>query len=176
MRWAMIDIETLSVEVNAVILQIAAVTSDGDTLSYNLSTESQRARGMDADTFHWWMQRVAADPELAEGLAQEPRIPLRQGLLNLSTWWERHRVQCLWAHAQFDPRILDHAYRSYGFRPPWGARGVLDLRTLLRLSPETEDLDATRSGHHHALQDALHQADQVHRHLGALKAAGVAVR
>jgi hypothetical protein len=145
-----IDIETLSLRPNAVILSVGAVADSGETFYTELNWGAQSdTRHVDARTAIWWGKQTEQAPLLGE-------VFLWDCLEDLNYWladYDKDKLY-IWARGpQFDIVILEDAYRECGIVIPWKYKNVRDVRTALALSTVTDLFDPTRK--HHALDDAI---------------------
>lgn len=168
----MIDTETLGTRPGAAILSIGAVMFDPDGLGetfyapIDLSSCAAAGLAIDSATVLWWMQqsdeaRAAAFPADA--------APLQQVLLAFQAWFVAQGARYPWCHgATFDVPLLDAAFKACGLTTPWEFWNVRDTRTLYDVAGVKVD---RKSGtHHHALDDAINQADAAARALRILGA------
>lgn len=163
----MIDLETMGKGRRAAIVAIGAVAFETGTVMVSstfykrVSLEDCVRLGleMDASTVMWWMQQP--DAARAE-LADRRTTKLGQALLNFRAWATSvtPNLQDLqvWGNgATFDNVILRSAFHAAGincFWPYWGDRCY---RTLAALHPDIPKPEPEIP--HHALYDALAQAD-----------------
>lgn len=163
----MIDTETLGTTPGSAILSIGAVMFGmdglGETFYAPISLGSCAAVGLSIDpaTVQWWMEqsdqaRAAAFPTDA--------APLQQVLLAFQAWYIAQEARYPWCHgATFDVPLLDAAFKACGLTPPWEFWSVRDTRTLYDVAGVKVD---RKSGtHHHALDDAINQAEAAARAL-----------
>ena len=146
-----IDIETLSLQPNAIILSIGAVADSGETFYTELDWEAQlmAARHVDARTAIWWGKQTEQVPLLGEVLLEDCLLDLNQWLAD----YDKDKLY-IWARGpQFDIVILENAYREFCVEIPWKYKNVRDVRTALHLSTVTDLFKPTRK--HHALDDAI---------------------
>ncbi|WP_314439454.1 3'-5' exonuclease [Massilia timonae] len=168
----MIDTETLGTRPGAAILSIGAVMFAPDGLGesfyapIDLSSCAAAGLAIDPATVLWWMQqsdeaRAAAFPADA--------APLQQVLLAFQAWFVAQEARYPWCHgATFDVPLLDAAFKACGLTAPWEFWNVRDTRTLYDVAGVKVD---RKSGtHHHALDDAINQADAAARALRILGA------
>lgn len=176
---AMIDLETMSSNMDAAIASIGAVVFDPSgplldiknldeqwpnalepTYFYvNVDLKSCLAVGLkaDADTIYWWLSQ---SDEARKALKDPPPIKLSVALGQLKQWLSVYKVQHIWAHANFDLSILHTAYIKIGeHRVPWSYFNARDVRTIYALAfgPDTVP-GVPISGKHNALYDAVRQA------------------
>lgn len=144
---AMIDIETLGLSNNSVIMQIGAVRSDRPNKFFvDIDIATQPERVIEASTLKWWKGQRNFH---LTGLAS-----LSYALENLHIYLQG--VEYFWCKGiDFDFKILEHAYKSFSMLPPWKYNQCYDYRTLLKVAgpidlPKNDDL-------HNALSDAEHQ-------------------
>jgi len=125
----MIDLETLSTEQNAIILNIGAIGFD--PFSSNVYTqhsfyaridlESQPTRHESEQTLKWWMKQHKDSQE--EAFGEDNRIPLNIALGEVSKLVRKSSK--VWSQGVgFDIPILENAYKENQVR--YGHR-VLDL-------------------------------------------------
>jgi len=163
----MIDIETLGTKPGAAILSIGAVMFGmdglGETFYAPIDLESCAAAGLTINpaTVRWWMQQ--SDEARAAAIPPDA-APLRQVLMAFQAWFVSQGAKYPWCHgATFDVPILDAAYHSCCLASPWKFSAVRDTRTLYDLAGIKVD---RRTGvHHHALDDAIAQAQAAARAL-----------
>lgn len=167
----MIDIETLSLDTDAVILSIGAVAFDrniiGDTFerSINISSNLDHDRSIEGDTLEWWLQQdTEATDVLVGGKDLEP------ALVEFVTWYDEIGFDEVWANSpSFDCTKLEHAFDSLGLETPWTYDEKRDYRTLRNLPLDVDpdvDFDGTE---HNALDDALYQATIAGRALNKIQ-------
>jgi exodeoxyribonuclease VIII len=171
----MIDLETLSTENNAVILQFAAVAFDpmalakgeqpGVVATFDMfpTLRSQLSRRVD-ETFLWWMKQAPAAQRIQ---ADAQREDLRLVLSAFSQWYNKVDGKEVWAHgATFDISIVKDAYATVNLPAPWGYRDHRDTRTLFDDAAlvrqangrEKTAIPAFTGVEHDALADAIFQA------------------
>lgn len=175
MKDIMIDLETLGLTTNSVILSIGAVLFDitdipsGEDLTpfyRNITKQSCLDVGMEISkaTEDWWRDQST---EAQQALLSD-QIPLRQALIELFDFVRMidatHRIR-VWSNgAAFDIALLNNAYRRFDLTPPWSYRGERDCRTIFWLAqrkykPEIDEFYMTLRGtKHNALDDAQMQA------------------
>lgn len=160
----MIDLETLSTRVDAVILSIGAVKFDEnkiiDDFYAPVQKGSQPGRRIDQSTLDWWKEQ---SPEAFNAAFFDPNaMPLRNALAFLANWVDPDAK--IWANSpDFDCSILAHAYGDQGV--PWKFYNTRCLRTMRELAPQVDK--PTNTCVHDALADATAQA----KHLQAIWAA-----
>jgi len=163
----MIDIESLGVGEDAVILSIGGVAFDpkagvvdkSDSFYTKISWDgaSQPDRKIDPSTLAWWLtQDMALFGDTIAGTTS-----LIKALHGLSLWLPKNQkdIGGVWANgASFDLGILKHAYKQFGLTVPWGFRHEMCMRSVRRLA----NLEKPRMGvYHNALDDAIWQAEYV---------------
>lgn len=170
----MLDLETLSVFPNSVILSLGAVKFDPhrlvnpvDFLELQFDADQQIANGrhVDPGTLQWWGQQK---PQVIEA-AMNPigRLSVESALTSL-TKFVFHADEIWCQGPVFDIVILENIYQQYGMSVPWQYWKIRDSRTLfssLNYDPRRE-LRLSGADHHNALDDAIIQAvavQQVYR-------------
>tara|TARA_E500000318_G_scaffold43058_1_gene41045 strand:+ start:133 stop:660 length:528 start_codon:yes stop_codon:yes gene_type:complete len=169
---AMIDLETLSTNPNAVVLTVGAVKFDPhtqmklyDEMYFRVDVDSQTALGRHVmqETLDWWGQQPN---EVAnEALSDSNRIQLQDVLKNINKF--SVGVDVFWCQGPlFDYAILQNLYTQMEQPVPWQYWQIRDSRTLFNLVPRESE---KRIGLHNALEDCKFQArkvQKVYRQLG----------
>lgn len=180
MKHVMIDIETMAVGVDAAVISIGLAEFDPSTNSILEKIElrntfgAQRGCGrkFDPETVEWWMQQEKAaqetlfvEPRFEEG--HEMAQAMQDWLLALTpNGWAGQDKVALWAKPpSFDIGILRDYFSSVSVQW-WGRRrNEFCVRTTLMTAKAngwTDILKMERAGvKHGALNDAIHQANQV---------------
>lgn len=177
-----VDIETMSLASNAAILSIGAVLvgapgiesrprtfyTDVDPAWYE-RTPLGRTFDVSLDTALWWMrQSDAARSALTDlygtaGVAPELPVVLDafREYLDACSGGDLSSV-VLWGNgAAFDNVIIANAYKTCGVPAPWNFRNDACYRTFKRMHRDVP-LDPMGEGEkHHALRDAVHQANHM---------------
>ena len=177
MQHVMLDLETMSVMSNAAIVAIGAVAFDPDvgelgrTFYCNVDLDSSAGYGLHihGETVMWWLERS----EEARAALLDNRLPLDEALQKFSSYLHSLGEVCMWGNgATFDNVILSNAYRAVGLARPWSYKNDRDVRTIEELGQgicnAAEEMERT-GPHHHALDDAIHQAKYVSQIWQALR-------
>lgn len=156
----MVDLETLGLTPDSVILSIGAVVFDETTIHSKhhwVLDLDQPGRRTDTKTVAWWMGQSDA---------------ARNAIFNTDETWTLWRAleefgksfsadTRVWANgANFDIPILEHVYtHSFGPEtPPWKYKNTRCYRTVRAMFPGIDDAVTHLAGvEHNALDDALHQ-------------------
>lgn len=156
----MIDLETMAVSPNAVILTLGAVhfnpygSGYGDKLYFRLSIDDQDSLGREIDdnTLAWWSKQDPAIME--EAFSPDDRIPLAEAVDKFHKFaWN---CDAFWSHgATFDLTMIENLYRQLNKPLPWNYWQLRDTRTIFDLG---FDPDMPKGGLHNALEDAIRQA------------------
>lgn len=164
----MVDLETLSTRSDASIISIGAVMFHPDQLelgksfyaSVSVGSNLERGRHIEESTLVWWTQQAKE----AQKVFFEPKVTLVSALEAFSEF-VGDTDPFIWGNgANFDPPILDHAFRSNGMDIPWKYWKVRCCRTYrdtcnsifkaLPMLPKS-------STPHNALEDAVAQAKNI---------------
>ena len=156
----MLDMETLAVSPNAVVLSLGAVHFDpygnliNDELYFKIDLDDQDklAREIDPNTLDWWAKQ---DPNIMEeAFSPNDRIPLLEAMERFHKFaWG---CEAFWSHgATFDLVIIENIYRQLNKPLPWNYWQLRDTRTLFDLG---WDPQMPKNKKHDALQDAIRQA------------------
>jgi len=174
-----IDIESLSLEPNALVLSIGAVLFDSQTGKLGaeyyaaldgFDQQDAYGRHISFGTSTWWMQQAATDPATAD--AFEQRVAVKPALEGLNDFVQAQLtdpaepVEFWFQGPQFDAVALGSLCKAAGVVVPWRYNQVRDLRTLIALGRThgvTEEvisagIDPHAYHPHHALDDAKMQA------------------
>ena len=164
---AMIDLETLSTNPDAVILTVGGVKFDPCThaepsqgMYFRVDVDSQTAMGREVMqlTLDWWAEQPKEISE--EALGDKDRISLAKMLKTINKW--SVGVDVFWCQGPlFDYAILGNIYKQLGNPVPWQYWQIRDSRTLFSLVPR--DLNEKRTGQHNALEDCYFQAKKVQK-------------
>ena len=156
----MVDMETMAVTPNAVVLSLGAVhfnpygSGYSDKIYFRVSIDDQDALGREVDpaTIEWWGRQDPAIME--EAFSPDNRIPLVDAMDQFHKFaWGCDRF---WSHgATFDLVMLENIYRQLNKPLPWNYWQLRDTRTLFDLG---FDPDMPTGSKHDALQDAIRQA------------------
>lgn len=169
----MMDLETLSVRPNAVILVIGAIKFNrGETWNENLKkndikkTDSfyrlieidsciKEGMHVDPDTEKWWHAQHTSVKY--DALINTDRIPLRQALEEFCKWFGSNQRTKIWGNgSSFDCTILGEAYKICKMIPPWKFWLERDLRTITDLGC-VRMCDLPQYQKHNALYDCYRQ-------------------
>ena len=133
---AMIDLETLSTNPDAVILTVGGVKFDPDTtmqpfddLYFRVDVDSQTSMGRHVmqDTLDWWSKQPKEISE--EALSDKDRIGLDDMVRTINKWCVG--VDVFWCQGPlFDYAILQDIYSQLGHPQPWQYWQIRDSRTL----------------------------------------------
>lgn len=160
MKHLMVDLETLAVTPEAVILSLGACHFDpmgngvNDTLYFRINFEQQETlkREVDPNTVEWWQKQ---DPEIIEeAFNPENRIDIHDAVNQFHKFaWG---CDAFWSHgAPFDLVIIENLYRQLNKPLPWNFWQLRDTRTIFDLGLDPE---MPKDNKHNALQDAIRQA------------------
>lgn len=170
MNHVMIDIETLAVSTDAVILSIGAVlfnltepVNPGKTFYAVLDQQSQLKynRNIDPITVEWWsFQDAAVRTELFH-----PTNPVGfvSALIDLDEFLDMPNLHVWTQGPHFDIAILQHAYESIDLVTPWHFSKVRDCRTITSLFPSSFFDSIPRPMAHNALADCHYQINKIQK-------------
>ena len=158
----MVDIETLSSRLDAVVLSIGACEFDPESgvvglTFYGAANPNQSGRHISGDTVLWWLLQ---DDAARKAITGRKRVTLEKLLEQFSGWFPGGEK--IWSHATFDIPVLTSAYESVGKKPPWIFSNCRDIRTILDHGGMSRDeyvrLKESGGTLHDALSDAIGQA------------------
>lgn len=156
----MVDMETMAVSPNAVVLSLGAVHFDPKDQGYtdsiyfriDLDDQDKLGREIDPNTIDWWAKQ---DPKIMEeAFSPDNRISLVEAMDRFHKFaWG---CTAFWSHgATFDLVILENIYRQLNKPLPWNYWQLRDTRTLFDLGWDPE---MPKGNKHDALQDAIRQS------------------
>jgi len=167
----MVDLETMAVSPNAVILTLGAVHFNpygngvGEKIYFriNIDDQDKLGRHVEEDTLDWWAKQDPAIME--EAFSPDDRLPLIDAVEKFHKFaWG---CDCFWSHGSiFDLAMIENLYRQLGKPVPWQYWQIRDTRTLFDLG---FDPDMPKNSKHDALQDAIRQAIGVQNMYAKLK-------
>jgi len=167
----MVDMETMAVSPNAVILTLGAVHFNpygngyGDKLyiRFDLDDQDKLGREIDPNTLDWWSKQDPAIME--EAFSPENRTPVEDAIDQFHKFaWG---CGAFWSHgATFDLVIIENIYKQLNKTLPWQYWQLRDTRTLFDLGYNP---DMPQGSKHDALQDAIRQSVGVQNIYSKLK-------
>lgn len=155
MNHMMIDIETLGVSRDSVILSAGLVVFNKDMIGYDshlfldVREQLQLGRTIDASTVKWWL---LTDREAFSSLCMKGTLTLNDLKKELHFFYKTYDIKRVWSRGSMDLEILKGC-----FEVPWEFWQERDVRTL----DEFGSMEA--SNRHDALGDCLNQIDFVQR-------------
>jgi len=159
----MIDLETLGVQTNAVVLSIGAVCfniTDG-TLGKEFEIypiiETQTNRNIEWGSIKFWFNQ----PENVRKEQSEAyrNISLLECLNLLNDFCSNNLVENfkVWGNG-FDIPLLNQAYNEYNLITPWSYKHIFDCRTITWLSKiSTSKYSDDKDQKHNAISDCKYQ-------------------
>jgi len=163
---AMIDLETLSTNPDAVILTVGGVKFNpynqeepAQPMYFRVDVDSQTAMGRNVQpgTLDWWASQPKEIAE--EALGEDNRLSLEDTCKTINKF--SAGVDVFWCQGPlFDYAILQNFYTQLGKPVPWDYWQIRDSRTLFSLVPKQTE---NRTGLHNALEDCYFQAKKVQR-------------
>lgn len=174
----MIDLETLGVSPDSVIMTLGAIKFNPwgtehdlhDPLYLRGDIEEQTTvynRTIDDNTIAWWQKQDQS--VIDEAFGDHDRVDLDSLTTQLNKWCVG--LDVVWAQGpSFDIVMLENLYKNVGKPVPWNFWQIRDSRTLFSLMPKDPRKDFTFEAHN-ALEDCKIQAkcvQQSFRHLKVL--------
>ncbi len=164
---AMIDIETLSTNSNAIILTIASIKfnikekipklrkiSEENKFYCRVKIDSCEKLGMcqDKNTLEWWKNQSKEAQN--EALYHSDRLDIDAALGKLSIFLRG--CENIWANSpNFDCVILENAYKLCNMCVPWKYWNLRDCRTVYKIAEVSlKDIGETS---HNSLEDCYNQ-------------------
>lgn len=172
----MLDIETLGIKPDSVILTLGAVKfdpyvpdkiSDGLYLRVDVDEQITQGRDVDDETVEWWGKQ--SDHIREEALGDDNRVSVTELIRQLNKFLVA--VDEIWCQGpSFDIVILENLYRQYQTPHNWKYFQIRDSRTLFQVHGDPRDRNA--AGLHNALEDCISQArgvQKIYKDLGIQK-------
>lgn len=150
----MLDIETLSTSVDALVLSIGAkgfsceadglpISDTGILVVPSFFEQVLQGRRIDRDTQLWWGAKERAEAT-KHWIEPEKVLTVRAALVELGDYMrDADRVWCRGTH--FDVAILDSLSQAFGLKSPWrynaprDVRSFTEQREIVRSRPATAD-------------------------------------
>lgn len=169
----MVDLETMSSDMDAAIVAIGAVLFDTDgpelvaeeidagalnCFYANVDLASSMRVGLkpSASTIMWWLKQAQG---ARDALVVPQPIDITIALAALAGFIKAHDIKYVWAHANFDLSILATAYNLCGIKLPWKYYDARDVRTIYATAFNNEKVPGVPTElKHNALWDAYRQA------------------
>lgn len=175
----MLDLETLSLRPNALILTIGAVKFNRnakvkpihelDTFYRRISIDSCKELNMhiSEETINWWNSQ--SPDAFYEAIKNPDRVHIKSALKDFAAWFGDSKF--IWANGDdFDCVVLTEAYRACSMIEPWKYWGTRDVRTILCVAGITlNDVIIEGGIRHHALYDAYKQVIAVQKAIKKLQ-------
>lgn len=161
---AMVDLETLSTDDDAIIASIGIVKMDMQELRvlysetiyavFNWNDQFNHGRKCHPSTVRWWL---AQSQEARDAILDGPPDQNNLALLNETLRTYMEGVDGVWGNgSDFDCKLMQSLYRTYDIPCPWKYSQHRCFRTMKNLYIAQEP---NRAGtHHNALDDAVFQA------------------
>jgi hypothetical protein len=170
----MIDLETLGVEPDCVVMTIGAIKFDPFTdaephsglyLRCDVDEQTAIGRTIDDNTLAWWAKQDEAIKE--EAFGEHERASMDQVTKAINKFCVG--LDVLWCQGPlFDYAILQNLYKQVGKPCPWHYWQIRDSRTLFSMMPQ-DPRKAIQESLHNALADCYYQAkcvQQSYKHFG----------
>ena len=160
----MIDLETLGVEPDSVIITLGAIKFDPYTdedphsglyLRCDIEEQSEKYhRTIDENTLEWWGKQKPEIRDEAFG-EHEDRVNMEQLTKAINKFCVG--VDQLWCQGPlFDYAILQNLYKGVGKPCPWNFWQIRDSRTLFAMMP-SDPRKAIQEELHNALADCYYK-------------------
>lgn len=160
MKHLMVDLETLAVSPQSVILTLGAVHfnpyesgyTDSIYFRLNLDDQDNLGREIDPNTLDWWAKQD--NKIMEEAFSSDNRISVAEAIDKFHKFaWG---CSAFWSHGSaFDLVILEDLYKQLGKSTPWNFWQLRDTRTIFDLGVDPE---MPKNSKHNALQDAIRQS------------------
>ena len=183
----MVDIETLSTAVNAVVLSVGAVEFDPITgeikrkFYYELDLSEQKQRHISTSTVQWWFKQCVENPKNVDLILKENKwkngvefVLIKLGaFISGEEQEEEYEKIAVWAcDPDFDLAILSNLYEEHNLPVPWKYSEPKSVRTVRTLTQVAGIKITTEEANHNALDDCIRQAKEVTALLSTLHRLG----
>lgn len=159
----MLDLETWGTTPGSAIRSIGAIAFELDggaihktTFYNNIEDASCEAAGLTQDplTVAWWARQNTD----AQQLLAQNQIPIAEALSKFFEWFQFVDGKQVWAQgANFDPVLMEAAFRATSVTCPWMFWNMRDTRTVYDIA-DFKYHEVKREGvEHYALDDCRHQ-------------------
>lgn len=175
----MVDIETLSTAVNAVVLSVGAAEFDPYTgkiereFYRELRLDMQRGRHISGDTVQWWAKQITENN--ADNILTNPnskKLDPHNTVFSLAEFFksriygvtspEEYDDIIVWAcDPDFDLAILSNLYGELNLPVPWKFWNTRSVRTVRMLNKIAGIEVPVQPVTHNALEDCIRQAKEV---------------
>ncbi len=167
MKSTMIDIETLDIGLNAVVLSVGLCKFDSkdysvepyDLLYMRLDIAEQQTLGrtISDDTLEWWSKQP--DKIKNDAFSEDNRESIDSFLVKLYKYCKGSKLT--WANSPaFDLTILESLYKQKGKKEPWNYWDCRDVRTIKDFF-DYDEKKLFSKNNHNALDDAVNQANLI---------------
>lgn len=184
MKHFMVDIETLSTAVNAVVLSVGAVEFDPITGEIKrrfygeLDLSEQKQRHISSDTVQWWFKQSVENQKSIDIILKENRWKngvefvlhrfkefiwgYANFLADTNSRNEGYEKIAVWAcDPDFDLAILANLYEEHNLPVPWKYSEPKSVRTVRTLA-ELHSIGLPRdNASHNALEDCIRQVAEI---------------
>lgn len=184
MKHFMVDIETLSTAVNAVVLSVGAVEFDPITGEIKrrfygeLDLSEQKQRHISADTVQWWFKQSVENQKSIDIILKENRWKngvefvlhrfkefiwgYANFLADTNSRNKGYEKIAVWAcDPDFDLAILANLYEEHNLSVPWKYSEPKSVRTVRTLA-ELHSIGLPRdNASHNALEDCIRQVAEI---------------
>jgi hypothetical protein len=160
----MLDLETLGITPDCVVLSIGAVKFNPYSLDdpsnpwyakLEIDEQLSLGRAIDQNTIDWWGKQSKAVVD--EVMSDDDRITLSELVKQLNKFVVG--ADTIWAHGPvFDIVILENMYKMLGVPVPWTYGQIRDSRTIIKMGNSSNIRGRVE---HNALGDAYSQAKAV---------------
>ena len=163
MKDVMIDLETLGISQNAVIVQMAGVYFDRFTgvtfreICINVSVQDSVNQGfeMNPNTVLWWLKQ---SKEAQKSVFETDVNDIESAYTAMRTFNDfLQNAYCIWSHNSFDFPLVQNHLKKLNITPKFSYRAGKDIRTLTDLAwIDPKDYDCVGVAHN-ALDDCKFQ-------------------
>jgi len=175
MKHLMLDLEFLGKPPLARLCTVGAVFFEPSTgeigaqfyARVRWAEETDQSLPFEASTVAWWMKQGAATHEITDDADRHTIVQVLTGLADFIVQHCSVKDVQVWGNgSDCDCVILGGAYKSVHMPAPWQFWNTRDVRTIVQLARDLRGVDIKRAlpfqgVKHHALHDAMHQAQYV---------------
>jgi hypothetical protein len=157
MKRACVDLETLSIRLDAKVASVGLVIFDEEEIinrySWPLNWRLDTGGHISGETAAWWLQQ---DPDIILNNLFGKML-VEDALTEFSSFYRQHNCEEIWANGpQFDCVVLSNLYKRHKMADsiPWTYKQERDCRTMFKIGKNLNVPAPENAAYHDALADA----------------------
>jgi hypothetical protein len=163
-----IDIETLSLENNSVVLSIGihsfslnSAFTDSYYCSLNIDEQLKKNRHISGSTLSWWMEQ---SDQAKEVFSNNGNVPIKTKLNEIVKFVDYYQSKYTWTNGpEFDSTILKSLFTDFDVKYPFSYKYSFDFRTIKHVGENIFHIkyEPDKEIAHNALNDSIMQAKYI---------------